>query len=89
MKKYPAQKINRWYGYRTKRSMKTKDNWDFAQSYSSIKMIWTGVLMLALSPLGQYYKSEDLTSIIIALTFVILGALIPIVLTEKALKERE
>ena len=34
---FPPKKINALYGYRTKRSMKSEKNWNFAQRYSTKK----------------------------------------------------
>ena len=33
MEKKPPKKVNGFYGYRTSRSMKNQDTWDFAQRY--------------------------------------------------------
>ena len=33
--KYPPKEINSLYGYRTEKSMKSQEAWDFAQIFSS------------------------------------------------------
>ncbi|MGB5318592.1 SdpI family protein [Eudoraea sp.] len=38
-KKNPPKKINWWYGYRTKRSVKNQEQWDFAQKLGAKNMI--------------------------------------------------
>ncbi len=38
-KKNPPKEINWWYGYRTKRSMKNQEQWDFAQKLGAKNMI--------------------------------------------------
>ena len=44
--KKPPKKVNGWYGYRTSRSMKNQDTWDFAQRYMG-KVWWKwGWIML-------------------------------------------
>ena len=44
--KKPPKKVNGWYGYRTSRSMKNQDTWDFAQRYMG-KVWWKwGRIML-------------------------------------------
>ena len=49
----PPRKINSGFGYRTNRSMKNQDTWDFAQLYSG-KVCWmTGWVMSLLVVLGQ------------------------------------
>jgi len=47
--KFPPKTINGLYGYRTKSSMKNQETWDFAQVYSSKKIITIGFIMLILS----------------------------------------
>ena len=42
---FPPKKINSLYGYRSKNSMKSQENWDFAHRYSG-KMITTLFLIL-------------------------------------------
>jgi uncharacterized membrane protein len=42
MMKYPPKKINPIYGYRTGRSMKTQEAWDFAQRVSARRMLLSG-----------------------------------------------
>jgi uncharacterized membrane protein len=43
--KFPAKKINPLYGYRTKRSMRNQEAWDYAQRISSRKIILVGLVM--------------------------------------------
>jgi len=44
---WPPKKINMLYGYRTKRSMKSVENWEFAQAYSRRAMFRGGMAMVA------------------------------------------
>ena len=37
LSKFPPKKINYFYGYRTKASMKSQESWNFAQNYTSKK----------------------------------------------------
>ena len=51
--KNPPRKINKGFGYRSKRSMKNQDAWDFAQRYMG-KVWWKwGWTLLPLAVLGQ------------------------------------
>ena len=51
--KKPPKKVNGWYGYRTSRSMKNQDTWDFAQRYMG-KVWWKwGWIMLPPVVLAQ------------------------------------
>ena len=49
----PPRERNGWYGYRTSRSMKNQDTWDFAHQVCG--RIWrkAGLAMLPLAVLGQ------------------------------------
>lgn len=49
----PPQKINGLSGYRTKRSMKNQDTWDFAQAYMGKVWRKAGWVLLPLTVLGQ------------------------------------
>ncbi|ESU31865.1 hypothetical protein G3A_14420 [Bacillus sp. 17376] len=46
---FPPKKINKIYGYRTSKSMRSKENWDKANRYSSRLMILFGVIILLFS----------------------------------------
>ena len=51
--KKPPSKVNGFYGYRTSRSMKNQDTWDFAQRYMG-KVWWKwGWIMLPPAVLAQ------------------------------------
>ena len=53
MEKKPPKKVNGFYGYRTSRSMKNQDTWDFAQRYMG-KVWWKwGWIMLPPVVLAQ------------------------------------
>lgn len=61
--KNPPKRINGIYGYRTSRSRKNKEAWDFAQRYCG-KLWWkTGWVMLPLSVISMLPamgKSDDM-----------------------------
>jgi len=52
--KYPPKEINSRYGYRTSKSMKSQDAWDFAQAYSGKLMMKAGAFLLVVGVLGAY-----------------------------------
>ena len=41
---FPPKKINRWYGYRTPRSMRNQETWNVANRFSGWLMIIAGML---------------------------------------------
>lgn len=84
--KYPPKKINYFYGYRTKRSMKNNENWSFANNYAAKLLINFSVYSFFIPPFLYflYPKNNFLITIIIH------SALILSVLyfTEKQLKRK-
>lgn len=66
-KYFPPKKINYLYGYRSARSMKSQELWDFAQRHSPMQMIYASVSMLALSVLGLFIESQKIIWMWIAL----------------------
>lgn len=92
MKKAP-KKINWIFGYRTPRSMKNKETWEFAHRYAGRIWFKTGwaVLLISMAAmlmlLGQDKETLGLIGAIMSLLQCVpLLAVIPI--TERALKKR-
>lgn len=90
MLKFPPKKINSLYGYRTKSSMKNKEQWDFSQKYASIIMIYCGIGLLLIGCL-LYFILGDINPIIgmyigMVLLFISMG--IMLYKTEKAIKQQ-
>ena len=83
--KYPPKKINDLYGYRTNRSMRNQDCWDFANRYS-IRLMWKISLLTCLvQAIGVIFLDEGLA--LLTATIVLVTTLIySVYLTEKALK---
>ncbi len=48
LKKYPPQKINMWYGYRTSLSRKNSDTWAIANAYCANLFMLGGCILTAL-----------------------------------------
>ena len=87
MLKFPAKKINYFYGYRTASAMKNKQNWDFAQYKSALEMLkMGGVLVLCGFLLGSVLKIPFLLSMLVSFVLVILAVVIFIYRVEKAIK---
>ena len=83
--KYPPKKINDLYGYRTKRSMRNQDCWDFANRHS-IRLIWkTSLLTCIVQAIGVILLDEGVA--LLTATIVLVTTLIySVYLTEKELK---
>ena len=90
---WPPHEINGFYGYRTGRSMKSQEAWDFAQVYLGKGLLRTGIAMLvpavlAMLPcMGESDGKVGLWGVIviIAESPVMLLAILPV---EGALKRR-
>jgi len=85
-------KINCFFGYRTKRSMRNRSSWEFAHRFFG-RLWWrVGWLLLFLSILFCFFIRNADTELLGRLTPVLMFAqmpflLFPIYLTEKALKK--
>lgn len=88
----PPKNINRLFGYRTSRSMKNQDTWEYAHRCFGNLWLWFGVVLLPVSVAAMLFslgKSVDhiawcgLAVIIIQLV----PMAIPIFITEHKLKQ--
>ena len=84
--KFPPKKINGIYGYRTSRSMKSQENWDIAQRYSSRLMLKQGLVMLAIGGMLIALPIPDEVSAVISVALMIISVIVLFVQTEKKLK---
>jgi len=87
-KKYPPKKINHFYGYRTSRSQKNQEIWDFAQQYSAHKMIKMGIITLVISALAYVFDYRSEWEVWIAIFISILFPIAMIIEIEKKLKKQ-
>jgi|SRR5688572_7967908 len=86
--KYPPKKINLWYGYRTRNSMKNLEVWNFAQVYSAKEMMKAGFLLSVTSILGLFFKPSEFVSAFIAFGILFFIIFIFIFRVEKAISKR-
>ena len=90
--KNPPKKINSVYGYRTRRSVRSQETWDFAHYYFGKLWLVCGLVSIPIS-LGPIClvlgKSEQVISVagLIVLGIQTLLLLVTILLTERALKK--
>ncbi len=85
----PPQKINQMAGYRTNRSMKSQEAWDFANKYSGAKMTQSGIALMLGSAL-IHFLFQDLEWVFVASLVIgsILVAAYVLVFTERELKAK-
>ena len=85
---WPPKEINDFYGYRTKRSKRSKEAWDFAQEYSTRMMLYITLLNLALGISGLFIQVEETLSFIISMGFMTMTVIWLFWKTESQLKEQ-
>lgn len=85
---FPPKKINYLYGYRTAASMRSQQRWDFAQRYSSIKMIQTGAALLAISFAGVIFPIDENLNVGIGIFLMLPACLFMFWSTERALRNK-
>ena len=91
MWKSSPKNINRVYGYRTARSMKNMDTWEFAHRYiGRLWWIigWVSVVTTVLAQLPFIGSNDDKVSIVscVILTVQMIALVVTVILTEMALK---
>ena len=86
-KRFPPKQINSFYGYRTRKSMKNIESWNFAQSLSSKKMKNMSFHMIGLGLIMSFVKLEILLSLWIGITIVISMVVLVIFQNENELKK--
>lgn len=85
--KYPPKNINYFYGYRTKRSMKSQEAWKFAQSYSAKIFIRGGVVFIPMGIIGLLVNYHQTCNLAFGLGSLFLFCIFLIYKTEKKLKQ--
>ncbi|MBX3254129.1 MAG: SdpI family protein [Chitinophagaceae bacterium] len=86
--KFPGKKINSSYGYRTFRSMKNQQTWDFAQLYSAKESIKLGIILALCSVIGIWYNPNKGITITLGLILIIGPVIILITNVERAIKRK-
>jgi len=89
MLKIPPKWPNTFYGYRTPRAMKSKENWEFSQSYAAKELMKSGAVFTILAVFGPMVHVTFPMDLILALGLMLLFAGYPIYKTERALRKRE
>ena len=76
-KYYPPKKINQFYGYRTRRSMKNQIIWDYANKIGAKMIIYLGVItfLFGLIPLFISWKHAHFIPLFVLLFGILIGML--------------
>ncbi len=90
---HPPKTVNMAYGYRTSRSMKSQESWDFANRYWGNLVFRAGLVtegatlaVLSVGSLAAPDQMGNLSLVMVSLQMVLLFVSIP--LTERQLKKR-
>ena len=86
--KFPPKKINYFYGYRTKASMKSQESWNFAQNYTSKKMKYMSLYIFIIGAFLSFLNIELMWSLWLGIIISILMPVLMILEVEKELKTR-
>ena len=86
MWKFPPKQINFLYGYRTSRSMKNQESWDFAQKYAAKEMMKTGLVLAASGLLAFIFDFGSSVNLLVGCMLVFLAVVILVIRVEKAIK---
>lgn len=85
---FPPKKINSLYGYRTPRSMKNIDNWQFAQRLSA-QLIIGGLGLLLTGIIGLLLNIEEAHINMMGFVMMIIVVIVLFFKTESAIKKFE
>ncbi|HLA56985.1 MAG TPA: SdpI family protein [Flavobacterium sp.] len=85
---FPPKKINALYGYRTAASMKSIERWKFAQKYSSVRLLLSGIVLGLVSATHLWLNIGHKTELFSGITLTLLAVFYVLSTTEKALKAK-
>ncbi len=88
IKNFPPADINGLYGYRTSRSMKDQQSWDFAQVEGGIQMIRFGKIGIAVGIVSLFIPLADQWDFYLGLAWLIISCSLLIYFTEKSLVQK-
>ena len=52
---HPPKSINLFYGYRTRRSMRNQETWDFGNVIGAKMMLWVGILSFIVGVFAYFF----------------------------------
>ncbi|HKK39876.1 MAG TPA: SdpI family protein [Cryomorphaceae bacterium] len=85
----PPKKINYLYGYRSKRSMRNQETWDYAQPRAGKRLIYLGLAYLCTSLIDVVVPNiSDWSGAAMSLGLLLIGVFVLFRKMENDLKER-
>ena len=83
-KRFPPKNINYLYGYRTRRSMKNQQTWDYANKIGPNMIIKTGIFLFFIAVFSFWYFETE-TAVIISVIAMVVGLTGGVILCEMKL----
>lgn len=83
--RFPPQRINGLYGYRTARSMRSQSHWDFAQHFSAREMMRVGSFLVLAGIAGLWLAPDGAHGATGGIILLVLGVVWMVVRVERAL----
>lgn len=81
----PPKEPNLFYGYRTRRAMKSKDHWRFAQKTAAKILLLSGLASMAFSSVGWILDLEKGLATTIGIAWIVVVSIALIIRVERAL----
>ena len=88
MKIFPPHKINSLYGYRTASSMRSDAHWQFAQQYSIVRTIESGLFLLVVGVALEIIPTAEQVKLAIGLIALLSVPFYLFLRTERAIKKK-
>jgi len=88
LSKFPPKKINYFYGYRTKASMKSQESWNFSQKLHIKKMKYISLYIFIIGAFLSFLNIELMWSLWLGIIISVLMPVLMILEVEKELKTR-
>jgi uncharacterized membrane protein len=85
-KQFPPKKINPVYGYRTRKSMESEENWQLANHYSSNVMLKAGLGLMLMGVILAFFTFNQIVMGILTIVSAIAGGITIFYFTERQLK---
>ena len=88
MLKFPPRSMNSIIGYRTKQAKSSLDKWNFAQTYSAVQLIKSGIIGASIAVGVMMPGLDEFKNVYVGLFFVLVLVIYPVYKTEKAIKQK-
>lgn len=88
LKKWPPKKINILCGYRSARSLRNKESWDFAQKMAATESLKCGTIICIASVVGLFWQPAFSVAAVVSIIFIFSVSLYFFLRIESALKNK-